>query len=58
MGSLTSATQQQIRAGLGTGSRFSGLQLKLPPEPRMEQGHAQEVKPGHQRDKKQINSRL
>lgn len=45
----TSSTQQQVRPGLGTGSGFSGLQLKLSPEPRVEQGHAQEVKPGLQR---------
>ncbi len=46
---LTSSTQQQVWSGLGTGSGFSGLQLKLSPEPRVEQGHAQEVKPAPQR---------
>lgn len=29
-----------------SGSGLSGLQLKLSPEPRVEQRHAQEVKPG------------
>ncbi len=46
---LTSSTQQQVWSGLGTGSGLSGLQLKLSPEPRVEQGHAQEVKPAPQR---------
>lgn len=50
----TSSAQQQVGSGMGTGSGFSGLQLKLSPEPRVEQGHAQEVKPAHQRKKRVI----
>lgn len=48
----TSSTQQQVRPGLGTGSGFSGLQLKLSSEPRVEQGHAEEIKPEHEREGK------
>lgn len=48
---LTSSTQQQVRPGLRTGSRFSGLRLELSPEPRVEQGHAQEIEPGQQKRK-------
>lgn len=45
----TSSTQQQVWAGLGAGSGLGGLGLKLSLEPRVEQGHAQEIKPGRRR---------
>lgn len=54
----TSSTQQQVGPGLSTGSGLRGSQLELSPEPRVEQGHAQEVEPAHEITKTSVLNML
>lgn len=49
----TSSTEQQVGPGLCTGPRLGRFGLELSPEPRVEQGHAQKIKPAKPRRKAQ-----